>query len=150
LGIGDLSSSEGTKKAVFRVGFFPDFTLGDDAVLIGADRDGIRIFQSALRSAHEAGEAAFELHGIQHRIVRQNDAADIELGSPTVVWRFDETKLAEILDMVVGLISVTHPAHNYFDDLNSPDATLIISVDEYVDGGPFADFPQGLPVPPSR
>lgn len=94
---------------IFRVGFFPDFKWGD-VVLVGADRDGMRVFQSAVRSAHEDGEGAFELHGIQHRIVRQNGAADIELGSPTVVWRFDEKKLAEILDMASGLINVGHPA----------------------------------------
>ena len=132
--------------AIFRVGFFPDFKW-DDVVLVGADRDGMRVFQSAVRSAHKDGEGAFGLHGIQHRIVRQNDAADIELGSPTVVWRFDDTKLAEILDMAVGLINVEHPAHNYFDSLNSLAATLMLSVDEYVDGGPFAEFPQGMPVP---
>jgi hypothetical protein len=134
---------------VFRVGFFPEFKWGD-TVLVGADRDGMRVFQSALRSAYENGEGAFELHGIQHRIVRKNGAADIELGTPMVVWRFDETKLPEILDMVAGLIDVAHPAHNYFDDLDSPDATLLLSVDEYVDGGPFSEFPQGMPVPPSR
>jgi hypothetical protein len=134
--------------AIFRVGFFPDFNWGDDAILIGADPDGMRVFQSAVRSAHEDGEGAFELHGIQHRIVRQNGAADIELGSPTALWRFDGTKLTEILDMAAGLINVGHPAHNYFDDLNHPDATLILSVDEYISGGPFAAFPHDLPVPP--
>jgi hypothetical protein len=134
---------------VFRVGFFPDFKWGD-VVLVGADRDGMRAFQSTLRSAHEAGEGTVEIHGIQHRIMQQNGASDIELGSSTVVWRFDETKLAEILDMTVGLTSVAHPAHDYFDDLNSPAATLLLSVDEYVDGGPFGEFPQGMPVPPSR
>jgi hypothetical protein len=142
------SPSEGTKMTVFRVGFFPDFNWGDDAVLIGADRDGLRMLQSAMRSAHENGPATFEIHGVRHRIVQQDDAADIELGSQTVVWRFDDTKLATILDMVTGLIDADHPAHNYFDDLNSPDATLIISVNEYVDGGPFSEFPQGMPLPP--
>lgn len=137
---------EGSAVATFRVGFFPDFKW-DDVVLVGADRDGLRIFRSALRSAHQNGEGSFELHGIQHRVVRQNGAADIELGSPNVVWRFDNKKLVEILDMVVGLIRVEHPAHNYFDGLNSPVETLMISVDEYVSGGPFSQFPQGLPVP---
>lgn len=145
-GTADLSHSQGSNVPIFRVGFFPDFKWGD-VVLVGANRDGMRVFQSALRSAREEGESAFELHGIQHRIVRQNDAADIELGSATVLWRFQEAKLAEILDMATGLINVTHPAHNYFDDLNSPDATLMLTVDEYVGGGPFAEFPQGMPVP---
>jgi hypothetical protein len=133
--------------AVFRVGFFRDFKWSD-VVLVGADRDGTRVFLSALRSAHEDGKGSFELHGIQHQIVRQNGAADIELGPGTVVWRFDDTKLAEILDMIVQLIDANHPSHNYFDDLNSPVKSLMLSVDEYVNGDPFAEFPQGLPVPP--
>jgi hypothetical protein len=148
--MGEFSPSKGTEMTIFRVGFFPDFNWGDDAVLVGADRNGLRIFQSALRSAHEAGEATFELHEVRHRIVRQDNAADIELGSQTVVWRFDDTKLAEILDLLVPLVNIEKAAHQYFDDLNSPDATLIISVDEYVDGGPFSEFPQGMPVPPPR
>ena len=133
--------------AILRVGFFPDFKWSD-VVLVGADRDGMRVFQSALRSAHKDGEGSFELHEIQHRVVRQDSAADIKLGSGTVVWRFDDTRLLEILDMVAGLIDADRPAHNYFDDLSSPTATLMLSVDEYVDGGPFAEFPQGMPVPP--
>jgi hypothetical protein len=44
--------------AIFRVGFFPDFKW-DDVVLVGADRDGMRLFQSAVRSAHKDGEGAF-------------------------------------------------------------------------------------------
>ena len=132
--------------AIFRVGFFPDFKW-DDVVLVGADRDGMRVFQSAVRSAHEDGDGAFQLNGIQHRIVRQNGAADIELRSLIVVGRFDDIKRAKILDMAVGLINIGHPAHDYFDSLNSSAATLMLSVDEYVDGGPFAEFPQGMPVP---
>jgi hypothetical protein len=115
---GDASHSKGIDMAVFRVGFFPDFKWSD-VVLVGADRDGMRVFQSTLRSAHEDGEGSFDLHGIQHQIVRQDGAADIELGSKIVAWRFDDTKILEILDMVAGLIDVDHPAHNYFDDLVS-------------------------------
>jgi hypothetical protein len=134
--------------AIFHVGFFPDFLWGDDVVLVGADRDGMRIFQSAVRSAHADGTASFEFDAIQHHILRQDGAADIELGSLTVVWRFDDAKLAEMLNLIEPLVDIIKPAHNYFDDLNDPDATLILSVDEYVSGGPFAKFPHGLPVPP--
>jgi hypothetical protein len=134
---------------IFRVGFFPRFLLdGDDAVLAAADEGGLRTFQSAVRSAHEDGEGAFELHGVKHRVIRQAGVADIEgLRSQTVVWRFDDTQLVEILDMTEPLISADDARHDYFDELNSPDATLMLSVGEYVDGGPFAEFPRGLPVP---
>ncbi|BBX95518.1 hypothetical protein [Mycobacterium lacus] len=117
--------------SVFRVNLFPDFKWSD-AVLAAADRDGLRIFQSAVRSAREDGQATFEVDGIQHQIVRQSGAADIELGSQTVVWRFDDVKLAEILDMIEPLIDIKGPGHQYIDDLNTPASTLLISVDEYV------------------
>ncbi|SON63145.1 hypothetical protein MSIMFI_04675 [Mycobacterium simulans] len=117
--------------SVFRVNFFPDFKWSD-VVLAAADREGLRIFQSAVRLARENGNATFEVDGIQHRIVRQSGAADIELGSQTVAWRFDDAKLAEILDMIVPLIDIAGPGHQYVDDLNSPAPTLLISVDEYV------------------
>lgn len=89
-GIGDVSHSKGTEMTIFRAGFFPNFNWGDDVVLVGADRDGMRMFQSAVRSAHEAGAATFEFDAVKHYIVRQDGAADIDLGSQTVVWRFDD------------------------------------------------------------
>jgi hypothetical protein len=147
---GDLSLSERTDMTIFRVGYFPDFDLGDAVVLVGADRDGMRRFQSAVRSAHEDGAADFEFDAIKHYVVRQDGAADIELGSRTVVWRFDTTKLKEMLDLIEPLVDAEGPGHQYVDDLNSPAEILILSVDEYTRGGPFAEFPQGMPAPPSR
>src|ERR1700749_213260 len=135
---------------IFRVGFFPDFLWGDDVVLVGADRDGMRMFQSAVRSAHHDGTASFEFDAIKHQVVRQNGAADIEPGSQTVVWRFDDAKLQELLNLIEPLVDIIKPAHNYFDDLSSPAEILILSVDEYTRGGPFAVFPHGVPVPPRK
>jgi hypothetical protein len=135
---------------IFRVGFFSDFDCGYDAVLVGADRDGMRMFQSAVRSAHDDGAASFEFNAIKHHIVRQDGAADIELGTQTIAWRFDDTKLIEMLNLIEPLVDIAKPAHNYLDDLNRPAETLILSVDEYTQGGPFAVFPHGEPVPPTR
>jgi hypothetical protein len=145
---GDFPPSEGQKMTIFRAGFFPEFDLGNDVVLVGADRDGMRMFQAAVRSAREEGAASFECNAIKHFVVRQDGAADIELGSQTVVWRFDDARLVEMLNLVEPLVDIEKPAHNYLDDMNSPAETLVLSVDEYVEGGPFAEFPQGLPVPP--
>ncbi|MBO0880038.1 MAG: hypothetical protein J2P17_06665 [Mycobacterium sp.] len=117
---------------------------------MGADRNGMRMLQSAVQSAHDDGAANFEFDAIKHHVVRQDGAADIELGTQTIVWRFDDTKLVEMLDLIEPLVDIIKPAHNYFDDLNSPDTTLILSVDEYTHGGPFAVFPHGEPVPSSR
>ena len=110
----------------------------------------MRMFQSAVRSAHDDGAASFAFDAIKHRVVRQDGAADIELGSQNVVWRFDDAKLVEMLNLIEPLVDIIKPAHNYLDDLNSPAETLILSVDEYTQGGPFAEFPHGEPVPPLR
>ena len=134
--------------AIFRVGYFPDFDLGDAVVLVAADRDGMRTFQCAVRSAHEDGAASFEFDAIKHSVVRQDGGADIELGPHTVVWRFDDAQLVEMLDLIEPLVDTEGPGHQYVD-LNSPVDLLILSVDEYTHGGPFAAFPHGLPVPRS-
>ena len=136
--------------ATFRVGYFSDFDAGDAVVLIGADRDGMRIFKSAVRSAHDDGAASFDLNETKHRVVRQDGAADIELEPQNVVWRFDDAKLTEMLRLIEPLIDIEKPAHNYLDDLNNPAETLILSVDEYTRGGPFAKAPHGEPVPRAR
>jgi hypothetical protein len=149
-GTTELPPSKATGMATFRVGFFSDFDDGDAVVLIGADRDGMRTFQSAVRAAHDGGVASFELEEVKHRVVRQDGAADIELGSQNVVWRFDDSKLIEMLNLIEPLVDIIKPAHNYVDDLNSPAETLILSVDEYTHGGPFAVFPHGEPIPSSR
>lgn len=145
--VGGLPPPKGARITTFRVGFFPDFYYGDPVVLVGADREGMRIFQSAVRSAHADGESAFEIHGVQHRLVRQDGAADVEFEWQTIVWRFDNVKLLEILELIPSLIDEEIPGgHQYVDYMHSPAKTLILSVDEYLDGGPFAEFPQGLPV----
>jgi hypothetical protein len=133
--------------AIFRVGYFPDFDLGDAVVLVGADRDGMRMFQCAVRSAHQDGAASFEFNATKHSVVRQDGAADIELGPQTVVWRFADAQLIEMLNLIEPLVDLEGPGHQYVD-LNSPVDLLILSVDEYAHGGPFAAFPHGLPVPP--
>ena len=133
--------------ANFRVGYFPDFQYGEPAILIGADRDGMQIFQAALRRAHETGTATFDLHGIRHIIIRQADCADIELNWQTIVWRFDDSRLVEIDNLATSLVEHKGSGHQYLDHVKSPAATVILSVDEYVDNGPFTEFPQGLPAP---
>jgi len=134
--------------AVLRVQPFED--IGTPAILVNADRDGMRLFQSAVRSAHEGGEATFEFNAVRHHLVRQDDAADIELGPHTVVWRFDDAKLIEMLDLITPLIDLPGPGHQYVDYIKSPVETLVLSVDEYLDHAPFGEFPQLLPVTTSE
>lgn len=130
----------------FRIHPFED--MGVPAILANADEDGLRVFQSAVRSAHECGEAVFESDGITHRVVRQRGSADIELGPHTVVWRFDDAKLIEMLDLIIPMLDDSSPGHQYVDDLKSPVETLIMSHGEYNDAR-LDDFPELSPVPPS-
>jgi hypothetical protein len=145
LGLGNLPPSKETRMARFHVEPFDD--EGYPAILANADRDGMRMFKSAVRSAREDGAASFELDTIKHFVVRQDGAADIELRSQTVVWRFDDAKLAEMLNLIEPLVDIEKAAHNYLDDLISPVETLVLSVDEY--SRPFGEFPQLLPVSPA-
>jgi hypothetical protein len=122
--------------------------MGVPAILANADEDGMRVFQSAVRSAHESGQAVFELGGIAHRVVRQRGSADIELGPHTVVWRFDDVKLVEMSGLIIPMLDDGSPGHQYVDDLKSPVETLIMSHGEY-DDAHLDDFPELSPVPPS-
>jgi hypothetical protein len=133
--------------AKLRVQPFED--IGDPAILLNTDQDGIRIFQSAVRSAHENGEARFEFDGIKHQVVREDGAADIELGPKTVVWRFDDAKLLELLDLMVPMVTSNKPGHQYFDELKSPVELLVLSHDEYEGPLTYGEFPQLYPESPS-
>lgn len=116
--------------------------MGVPAILLSADRDGMRVFQSAVRSAQESGTAAFAFDSVSHTVVRHDGAADIELGPQTVLWRFDSARLTDILDLLAPLIDSETPGHQYVDDIRSPAETLVLSVDEYLSGPPNDEFPQ--------
>lgn len=123
--------------------------MGDPAILLNTDQDGIRMFQMAVSLAHDNGEATFEFEGITHHVIREDDAADIELGTRRVTWRFDDAKLAEMLDLMVPMVTNARPGHQYVDDLKSPVEVLVLSHDEY--NGPLAygEFSQLYPTSPA-
>jgi hypothetical protein len=133
--------------AKLRVQPFED--IGVPAILVNADRDGMRLLQSAVRSAHESGEATFKFDGITHHVVREDGAADIELGPQTVVWRFDDAKMVEMLDLMIPLVDIPGPGHQYVDDLKSPVEVLVLSVDEYKGPLSYGEFSQLYPVSPA-
>lgn len=114
---------------IFRVK--PDTYFGDEAILACADRAGMRMFQSAVRATQKDGQATFEIEGVRHQIVRQGNGADVEQEPHTIVWRFDDAKLSEILNLIGPLIDTEGAGHQYVD-LNSPVPTLTLSVDECV------------------
>ncbi len=131
--------------AKLRVQPFED--IGDPAILVNADRDGMRLFQAAVRSAHEGGAATFEFDAIKHHVVRQEGAADIELGPQTVVWRFDDAKLVEMLDLIAPMVDTPGAGHQYVDHLRSPVDLLVLSVDEYKGRLNYGEFSQLYPQP---
>jgi hypothetical protein len=119
--------------------------MGDPAILLNTDQDGIRIFQSAVRRAHESGEATFEFDGIKHQVVREDGAADIELGPQTVLRRFDDAKLLEMLDLMMPMVNSNSLGHQYVDDLKSPVELLVLSHDEYKGPLKYGEFSQLYP-----
>ncbi|MBU9766054.1 hypothetical protein FR943_19685 [Mycobacterium sp. TNTM28] len=112
---------------IFRI--TPSSYFGDAATLATADRDGLRLFVSALQSAQITGVACFDSEGVQHRIEQQSGAAVLEAARDSVVWRLDIEKIEEIIDLAESLIVRGAGGHQYVD-IDSPTSTLVISVDE--------------------
>jgi hypothetical protein len=133
--------------AKLRVEPFED--MSDPAILLNTDQDGIKIFDAAVRQAHETGHAVFEHDGIKHEVVQEDGAADIDLGPQTVVWRFDDAKLIELLELMVPMVSSDRPGHQYFDDLKSPVELLVLSHDEYKRPLNYGEFSELYPVHPT-
>jgi hypothetical protein len=121
-------SVEGTQMAKLHLEPFED--MGDPAILLNGDREGFRMFQSALRQAHETGEASFKFDGVTHTFVRGKDTAEVELGPRKVLWRFSDEAMSELLDLIPPLIDPPGPGHQYVDLTGSVDL-LVLSVDEY-------------------
>ncbi|WP_235660268.1 hypothetical protein, partial [Mycobacteroides abscessus] len=94
-------------------------------------QDGLRVFESALRTAQEAGRSSFDSGGVVNQIVRQKGSADIEFSQQVIVWRFDDEKLSELIALTESLTGAESAAHQYID-INSPTSTLVISVGEHV------------------
>ena len=131
---------KGIVMAFFKVQPFEYF--GDPAILVSADREGMGMLQSAVRSAHERGTATFQCAGVSHRVQRQEGAADLQLSPRAVEWRFDDHRLTEILDLIEPLVDGARSGHQYVDDLHSPVETLVLSMNEHEGGSPYGDFPE--------
>jgi hypothetical protein len=95
------------------------------------DGAGVSTFLTALQSAEQQGAFELEHDGTTHRLVIEAGAADIELGSNSVVWRLDRAKAAEIAEDLTELNSSDGPGHDYVD-ISTPTSTLVLSRDEYI------------------
>jgi hypothetical protein len=122
----------------------PFENVGYPAILLNTDREGLRIFVSAVERTYASGEATFELDGVTHRVLLQEDAADVELGPQTVTWRFDAGALHEIINFTTYMLENSRPSHQYID-LDSPVEELVISVDEYKHPLSYGEFAQVYP-----
>jgi hypothetical protein len=120
--------------AVIRVKMIPGFYLGNDAVLLAADRDGIEAFERALSATAKKENVPPHLvaSGTSHEFHIGGSDAQVQIGEGRVIWRLSDEKASEILDMLAPLTVSIGPGHQYID-INSPAQTLILSKEEYLD-----------------
>ena len=122
--------------SVVRVNFLPEFYLGDDAVLLTLDGDGVEMFKTAVEQARSNRSSRLMHGGIAHEFYVEPGAASIELSPSRVVWRLDETKAAEVADDLAVLSAPRDggkTAGHFYVDMTRPAETLVISRDEYTD-----------------
>ncbi|MBB3750389.1 hypothetical protein FHT44_002850 [Mycolicibacterium sp. BK634] len=122
--------------SVVRVNFLPEFYLGDDAVLLTLDGDGVEIFKSAVGQARSNRSAQLLHDGITQEFRIEPGASSIALTPERVVWRLDDAKAAEIADDLAVLSAPcdrSKTAGHVYVDMTSPAETLVISRDEYTD-----------------
>jgi len=114
---------------IVRVNFLPEFYLGDDAVLLTLDGDGVGLMSAAVIEARDTGSSRLDHDGVTHVFVIEPGAASLDLNPARVVWRLDMAKATEIAS---DLAALSAPGHLYVD-MTSPAETLVISRDEYTD-----------------
>jgi hypothetical protein len=120
--------------AVIRVKMIPRFYLGDDAVLLAADREGMEAFERALSATAKKENVPPHLiaSGTSHEFHIGGSDAQVQLEEGRMIWPLSEEKASEILDMLAPLKASMGPSHQYID-IDSPAQTLILSKEEYLD-----------------
>lgn len=118
--------------SVIRAGLARKFYFGDDAVLLAMDTDGVTTLLSALVRAQQQGASRLERDGTVHEFLIQPDAADIELHDDRVVWRLDDSKAAEIIELLTAMTQSPTDAGHYYVDISTPAETLVLSRNEHV------------------
>jgi hypothetical protein len=121
------------------VKLIPEFYLGDDAVLLAADREGLDTFEHALSGAAMKQNLPGDLisEGVRHKFVLGRPEARVELQENYVIWHLPDEKVSEILATLASLNAAPDPSHHYVD-IDNPAGTLVLSVDEYLDSPIFA------------
>ncbi|MGE2734901.1 hypothetical protein [Mycolicibacterium vaccae] len=117
--------------SIIRIELANGFMFGDDVVLLAMDGDGVADFASALRSALQRGSSELEHSGLRHEFSIEAGQSAVELGAHRVVWRLDQAKASEVLDVLNVLGEHGRPGHQYVD-ISQPTDTLVLSRDEYI------------------
>lgn len=123
--------------SVIRINFLPDFYYGDDAVLLRLDGGGVDEVKAALSEAECRASSRLEHDGVTHEFRIEPGAAAIELDPTHVVWRLDQAKATEIVEVLAvpsdeGRVGRPTSGHFYVD-MSTPTETLVVSRDEYID-----------------
>jgi hypothetical protein len=116
-----------------RAGFAEGFYLGEDAVVLALDTDGVKTFLAALTRAEREGASRLEVDGTVHEFVIESSASDIDFhdDDDKVVWRLGDAKAQEISELLTDMTQ--HPGKgHYYVDMSTPARTLVISLNEYV------------------
>ena len=117
--------------STIRVEFAPGFNLGDDAVLLAMDGDGVKEFTSALQTAVKDGGGQLQHGDFAHQFLIQPGDPEVEVDRSRVVWRLDQAKASEVIADLIALGDGGRPGHQYVD-ISSPADTLVLSCDEYL------------------
>lgn len=106
---------------------------GEDVALLAVDFEGLANFVSALAEALQNGASRLQRRVRSHEFVIAEGAADIDIHDQCVIWRLDHAKASEILQKARTLGRANaRTGHHYVDDMKSPAATLVMSLNEYL------------------
>jgi hypothetical protein len=66
---------------------------------------------------------------IQFRV--EAGAPDVEFGHHTVVWRLDQAKVGEVIELLTAAVQSAHAAGHHYVDITAPAHTLVLSYNEH-------------------
>ncbi|KZS75049.1 hypothetical protein A4G26_22820 [Mycobacterium kansasii] len=118
--------------SVVRAELAPKFYFGDDAVLLAMDTAGVNTVLAAPVQAERQGSSQMAHDGKTHEFLIDPGAADIELHDDKVLWRLDDAKAIEIVELLAAMIHSTTGAGHCYVDISAPTETLVLSRNEYV------------------
>jgi hypothetical protein len=117
--------------SAIHAGLIEGFYLGDDAVLLILNDGGTSTFLAALTRAAQQGLARLDLGDTTYQFLIEAGAAHVEFGARTVVWRLDDAKAAEVIDMLTAAVQSSHVVGHHYVDITAPADLLVLSYNEH-------------------